>query len=291
MIQYFGKEQKMIKNIKISKIIRDNFISKISYFSNCINKMKILETEKIIRVDSSLPSDTFNICVIKKMESRSLDMILDETVGYFNEKLFPAAVWFWIKTDNKIIDKMEEKGFKFSEKELGMYIPIDKIKSGEFEIEDFTVKEVSSKEEMEIFGKTLGSIFGSSGEAVYVKEFYRLLGKRGGYKDKKLKFYIGLYNGEPVSTGTIYYAEESTGIYDISTKESYRKKGFGTAMFDSLLSKVKEEGSGYCILQASSDGAGIYKSRGFIEAGIIEVYENRNFLEKQKDKDPINRNK
>lgn len=281
----------MEENIKITKLIKENFISKITYFSEYISKIKVLENEKFIRVDSSLPSDTFNIGVIKKTDLEDFDFILADIINYFNKKSFPAAVWLWENIENKIINQMEEKGFEFAEKELGMYIPLNEIKLNKSCTEDFVIRVVSSKKEINIFGEILGSIFGNSEEAVYVKEFYRLLGKEDVYKGENLKFYIGFFNDEPVSTGALYFTEKSIGIYDISTKETYRNRGFGSAVFDYLLNEIKDDDREYCILQASEDGAGIYKNRGFREAGIIEVYENRNFLEKQSAKNLINSNK
>ena len=54
----------METNNKISEIIQKNFISKISYFSKYNSEIKISENSDFMRVDSMLPSDTFNICVL-----------------------------------------------------------------------------------------------------------------------------------------------------------------------------------------------------------------------------------
>ena len=59
----------METNNKISEIIQKNFISKISYFSKYNSEIKISENSDFMRVDSMLPSDTFNICVLKNKNS------------------------------------------------------------------------------------------------------------------------------------------------------------------------------------------------------------------------------
>ena len=59
----------METNNKISEIIQKNFISKISYFSKYNSEIKVSENNDFLRVDSMLPSDTFNICVLKNKNS------------------------------------------------------------------------------------------------------------------------------------------------------------------------------------------------------------------------------
>ena len=170
---------------------------------------------------------------------------------------------------------MPEYGFELSEKETGMYAEISKIKLKKYKNKDFVIKKVSSDEDMEGFSEVLGSIFGDSEEAVYVKKQYDALRKAGIYNGSDMTFYVALYNGEPVSCGTVFITTESAGIYDVATKEEYRKKGFGSAIFNYLLGIAKQSGLEYCILQASADGAGIYKKMGFLEACNINIYENR----------------
>ena len=93
-----------------------------------------------------------------------------------------------------------------------------------------------------------------------------------------MTFFVGYFDGTPVSCGTVYVTEESTGIYDVAVKEDCRKKGFGSAMFAHLMGEAKKNNTKYCILQASSDGAGIYRKMGFTDVCDIDVYENRDFL-------------
>ena len=264
-------------NNEISKIIQENFISKISYFSKYNNKIKITENEEFIRVDSMLPSDTFNICVIKNGKSTKKENILKENTDYFNKKSYPAAVWIW--DDNSASEeKIAENGFGLSEKETGMYIKSEKIPEKYQELEHFIIKRVTSDREMEDFSKVISSIFGATEEAHYVNEEYGILKKEKIYNSPDMVFYVGYYNKEPVSCGTVYKTAESTGIYDVAVKESHRKKGLGSAMFAYLMTEAKKNGTEYCILQASSDGAGIYRKMGFDEVCNIDIYENRDFL-------------
>lgn len=259
---------------KISNIIQKNFISKISFFSKYLITTKVLETKHFARIDASIPSNTFNIAVIKKQNTENIKSILAQTADYFNNKLFPAALWFWEMPNYEIEEEMKNRKFVITEQELGMYLPIDKINTDDIQIENFLIKEVSSRIEMNDFSEILSSIFGNSKESFYVKEYYKLITQNDLYKNSSIKYYIGYYNENAVSTGCLYFTEESIGIYDISTSLHFRKQGFGTAMFNYLLSKIKNDKREYCILQASEDGVKMYKNFGFKEVIKINIYEN-----------------
>ncbi len=267
----------METNNKISEIIQKNFISKISYFSKYNSEIKVSENRDFLRVDSMLPSDTFNICVLKNKNFLEKKEIFQETAEYFNKKSFPAAVWIW--NDNSAAkEKMNKNGFGLSEIEKGMYIDTCEIKEKDHKYDGFTIKKVSSAKEMEEFSEVIASIFGETEEAYYVKKQYDILGKKRIYTDSEMTFYAGYLDDEPVSCGTVYITKESTGIYDVAVKENHRKKGFGSAMFAHLMGEAKKNNTEYCILQASSDGAGIYRKMGFTDVCDIDVYENRDFL-------------
>ena len=224
-----------------------------------------------------LASDTFNICVLKNKNSLEKVEDFQEITEYFNKKSFPAAVWLW--NDNCASkERMEESGFGLSEIEKGMYIDTCKIKEKDLKYEGFTIKKVSSDKQMEDFSKVIASIFGETEEAHYVKRQYDILGQKKIYTDIEMTFFVGYFDGTPVSCGTVYVTEESTGIYDVAVKEDCRKKGFGSAMFAYLMGEAKKNNTEYCILQASSDGAGIYRKMGFTDVCDIDVYENRDFL-------------
>ncbi len=270
----------MEKNNIIAEMVQRNFISKISYFSKYNNKIKVSENDEFLRVDSMLPSDTFNICVLKNRESLEKDSIFREMTEYFNKKSFPAAVWIW--DDNLAAkEKMSGNGFGLSETETGMYIKTDKIVTETHKYNNIEIKKVSSCEEMEDFSNVIASIFGETKESHYVREQYGILAKKEIYTGSDMSFYAGYLNNDPVSCGTIYVTEESTGIYDVAVKEDHRKKGFGSSMFAYLMSEAKKTGTEYCILQASSDGAGIYRKMGFNDVCSIDIYENRDFLDKR----------
>ena len=268
----------MKDNKKLIKVIKGNFTAKISYFSKYNNRVKVIENDDFIRVDSMMSSDTFNICVLKNGESFEKKNILKENADYFNKKSYPAAFWIWDDNSN-LKEEMYKNSFDLSEKETAMYIDTDKIIVKDYSYDNFMIKKVFSDIEMKDFSEVIGSIFGETEEASYVRKQYDILGKERIYKGPDMTFYVGYYDNMPVSCGTVFITAESTGIYDVATKEEYRKKGFGSAMFGYLINEAKKTETEFCILQASFDGAGIYRKMGFTDVCGIDIYENRDFLQ------------
>lgn len=263
---------------RIGNLILTNFIQKISFVARQSSSMHIQETDNYIRVDCGLPADTFNISVLKNRDLTTIDETLfEETINYFNKKAYPMAFWVWGEMDSS---SLISKGLEESEVNIGMYIHTSDIVAAEGAASNFTIREVGSSADVVLFGKTLSHLFGESQEAIHVAQYYSHLSATDLWKKPAMKLYIGLYNNDVVSVGSLIYTKDSVGIYDIATVNEHRNKGFGAAMFNFLLQEIKKQFSGICILQSSKDGFSIYKKAGFQEVCKIQVFENRSLVER-----------
>jgi GNAT superfamily N-acetyltransferase len=75
--------------------------------------------------------------------------------------------------------------------------------------------------------------------------------------------YTGYADGEPVTTGFGYRSGAAIGIYNISTVEAYRKRGYGAAMTARVIDDGAAAGCELAILQSSDMGYPIYERMGF----------------------------
>lgn len=262
-----------MKKEKIINLMRDNFIKKVSFVAQNSDYMSIKESSEFVSVDCGLPSDTFNVSVVKKKPS-NFDDFLERAVGVFTDKKYPMALWCW----EDIAEEIKEKGVYLAEENIGMYADTSGLNISLEIPHNLTIKEVNSVLEVKQFGETVSKMFGESEEAQYIREYYNRLSRTCLYIKSNLKLYIGTFEGRIVSTGSAFYTQDSVGIYDIATLNDFRKKGIGTAMFNYILKDIKENYDGLCILQASEDGASIYKRAGFKSVCRISVYENRDML-------------
>ncbi|KFM99681.1 GNAT family N-acetyltransferase [Bacillus clarus] len=262
------------------KLLLNNFTYKTSYVAKHAAKMIVKETKDYVKVDCGLPTDTFNIITLLNNDVMEEKQELCAEIEYFNQKKFPMSVWFWeTNQDDTLVSELKQLGLKEAEKNVAMVVdlktidPIIDVPAG------FTIQKAASSLHIQKFGDTLSSLFGTSAEGTSVQAYYNQISSLELWDHKDVSLYLGIFEDEVVSIGSLICTTDSIGIYDIATKEKMRERGFGSAMFNFLLNEAKKQKELYCVLQASPDGINIYKKSGFQPVGRMIVFENRHLLE------------
>jgi ribosomal protein S18 acetylase RimI-like enzyme len=78
---------------------------------------------------------------------------------------------------------------------------------------------------------------------------------------------IGRINGQVAGTAALYDRHDVAGIYNVTTPPAYRRRGIGTAMTAAALLAGRDRGLSTGILQATPDGAPVYRRMGFTTVG------------------------
>ncbi len=84
--------------------------------------------------------------------------------------------------------------------------------------------------------------------------------------------YVGYVDDEPVATAEVTLGGGVAGLFNISTIERCRRRGFGSAMTRRALADAREAGYQVAVLQAAPDGVGLYTRVGFAPFGDITEY-------------------
>jgi GNAT superfamily N-acetyltransferase len=256
----------------LSTLVRRNFIAKATYFARLLRGMHVADTEAYIVVDCGLPSDTFNVIIPKNTDLASLADLFENTVSKFSRKQFPVAFWCW--------------GELFTP-ELALFLHYYELVSDETNVTmwlnlrtrlinptnntPLLIRSVQSPDDYGQFADVIAELFGDSPEADQIRHYYQLI-SRTHLPNKPMHFYLGEYKGTIVTTGMLFLDGESAGIYDIATRPDWRGHGFGSHMFDYLLAEAHRQRAWQVVLQASTDGLGIYKRAGFVEVGTVQVF-------------------
>ena len=77
--------------------------------------------------------------------------------------------------------------------------------------------------------------------------------------------YVGYVDGEPVATALTYTGDATVGIYNVATREAWRRRGYGAAITRHAILDAAAAGATVAILQSSAAGRGVYESLGFRE--------------------------
>ncbi|PER51197.1 GNAT family N-acetyltransferase [Bacillus thuringiensis] len=262
------------------QLLIDNFAFKTSYVAQFVPEMSIKETKDYIAVDCGLPADTFNIITLVNNNLTVGIEKLYKEVDYYNQKNFPMSVWLWDEEQERDIkSELIKIGLKEAEQNIAMVADLKTISPTINMPVSFTIQQASSPGQIKKFGETLANLFGISEEGIHVQAFYNQISNLDLWNSENMKLFLGFYEGEVVTVGSLICSKDSIGIYDIATKEETRGRGFGSTMFNFLLQEAQKLKNMYCVLQASPDGINIYKTSGFQAIGKMTVLENRHLIE------------
>jgi GNAT superfamily N-acetyltransferase len=252
----------------------DNLNAKISYSAEKMKKMNVLETEYLLRVDAGLPSYNFNIITLSEKNINLPLNACKKEIDHYNQKGFPMNVWCW-EDRAGTIDVLQRTGLReYETSYVGMLAYLEDLSAAAYDRKDFIIKEVTAAEELIKFGKVLSSLYKETGEYKQINAYFKEISSLPLKSDSKMKHYIGLYEGEIVSIGSLMFTGKTAGMYDIATLQDARGKGLGTEMVQFLINKAKDSGAVYCTLQASPEAENIYKRLGFEKIGGLKVFAN-----------------
>ncbi|MHA2430674.1 MAG: GNAT family N-acetyltransferase [Promethearchaeota archaeon] len=143
---------------------------------------------------------------------------------------------------------------------LNLYELIDK----DIELENLDIKVVQNETMLQQWVNTVSVVFKIKIDLELSK--YLLF-------EKESRFYLGFYNGKPVSTLLLYLSSGVAGLHAVSTLPDYRNKGFGLAISGVALKEAYKLGYKISVLQASELGEKVYRKFGFNKYCDIFSYE------------------
>lgn len=261
----------------MKQAVRKNFEEQASYFAKSMPKMIVADHGNFLSVDCGLPSDTFNVIVVRDLFDTA--RLLNEGVGYFMAKRFPMAIWYWEEDiDKSNMDVLIAYGLTHSETHVSMYADLTVAQAKVSEPEGLIINYASSPGEIRQYGTVIASLFGDSAEGRNIATYFNLLSEYPMSSYPAMRQYLGTYHDQVVATGALFIGREAAGIYDIATRAEYRHRGIGSAMFAYLLNEARSYQHRYAVLQASADGIGIYLKAGFTPIGDVHTFENRALL-------------
>jgi GNAT superfamily N-acetyltransferase len=87
-----------------------------------------------------------------------------------------------------------------------------------------------------------------------------------------LRCYVGYAEGVAVAAAEVTIAAAVAGVYNVSTLEAWRGRGFASALLRHALLDARAEGTSRAVLQAAAGATGLYRRLGFIPAGEITEF-------------------
>jgi GNAT superfamily N-acetyltransferase len=214
------------------------------------------------------PIDYHNAVVRADVPARDADAMIAESLAELRKHDVPGS---WHVGPSMRPDDLGERltaaGFAPGGSEPGMAVRIPKLLAPRA-VPGLEILRVGDDNALAVWEATLGRGFGEGEkEARWVASVYRKLG----YGDP-WRHYLGLLDGTPVATTTVFLGAGVAGVYFVMTVPEARRRGIGTAITHAAL---REAGSvaEYGVLGSSPAGRSVYAGLGFREYCTIELYE------------------
>ncbi|MEU4194743.1 GNAT family N-acetyltransferase [Kribbella sp. NPDC026611] len=168
---------------------------------------------------------------------------------------------------DELVQALLAAGFTDGGAEPGMAVRIAHLVSPAA-VPGLEIVRVTDDDALAVWERTLGRGFGEGErEARWVASVYRKLGFADPWRH-----YLGLLNGEPVATTTIFLTTGVAGVYFVMTVPEARRRGIGAAITHAALTQAADVAE-YGVLGSSPAGKPVYERLGFREKCTIELYE------------------
>lgn len=256
--------------------VRKNFEEKVSYVARNLNGMVVDDQATFLVVDCGLPSDTFNVIVLRDLR---VSAEMQASCDRFISKGFPFAVWGWESAiNNADLSHLTQQGLVHTETHRAMYADLSSMQLASLPVEGLEIKQATTAGDLLYFGEVISDLFGDSSEGRQVLTYFEHLCSYPLSMFPDLRYYVGTFQGKAVAIGTLFVGSQTVGIYDIVTHDDYRRRGIGSAMFQRLLKDALTTNRRFAVLQASPDGLGIYLKAGFKVTGDVLTFERRDIV-------------
>jgi len=145
-------------------------------------------------------------------------------------------------------------GFSNVYQQAGMAIEIKNLKDKAIDRNDLIVEKVDNETSLKQWSEIVSLVFGLNVDF----DFLRFM-----CLQEHVQFYLGKFEGKPVSTLMLYLSSGVAGLHAVSTLPEYRNKGFSLTISRAALIDAFEMGHRVGVLQASSLGERVYRKLGF----------------------------
>jgi hypothetical protein len=194
------------------------------------------------------------------LEVAEIERICQEVEG--------KGVPFWLQARQSLtIDVaaiVDELGFRLADSEAGMVVRRDELTAARST--SLRVERITEGDGLRTAMEVAAAGFETPTELMEPMYSADVLATPG------VSVYLGRSEGQPVSTAVSYLANDTLGIFGVATPNSFRRRGFGTAITAHACDRGFIDGARLAWLQSSSLGEPVYRRLGFRRVETYLLY-------------------
>ncbi len=247
-----------------------NFVTHASWAASRVPGMVVRDAPDLVLVDSGLACDTFNFVLRARLDRGALAARIADALGHFHGVGRPFSWWVGpADLPADLGDVLEARGLARTESELAMAadlagLPDEPAPAG------LEIRRVRTPAELGDFARVNAANWSPPDEDVV--RFHERTAPVTIPAGAPQWFYVGYFEGAPVAAAELTVGGGVAGLYGISTRAAFRRRGFGRALTLRPLLDARATGLRHAVLQASADGAPVYRRLGFEAFGAITEY-------------------
>ena len=240
----------------ISEQLDANVIGKLTYLPERLG-MKVFEDERIVTVNTGIPSDMFNVVCLKEY-----DADWQTAQDMFDAAGLPFALQYGFGNNKeKREDFIEKSCVKSEEVESGMFMDISAL-SDVVHCAELEILQVTDSRTLRDFITVYKGIIPDDGAAI--EQFYSAAAPFIINSDSALKLFVGYIAERPIATGALFLHADVAGIWDVTVLPNFRRRGIATDMVTRLLIQARDVYKYHTsVLTASDAGEKVYCKMGF----------------------------
>jgi ribosomal protein S18 acetylase RimI-like enzyme len=260
-----------LKRASLAEAADANLVAHAGWTHTQIAGMRLLDQGELVLIDSGLPSDTFNLNCRARLDPAAAPARVREAVAYFRQVRRPFSWWVGPADQPHSLGQMlRALGLEGSEQERLMAANLDDLQPSELSPTGLRILRVQSTAQLRSYAQILAHNW--TPPDAHVLRFYALAEAALLGSETPLWLYLAFVGEEPVATAELTVGGGVVGVYNAATIESYRRRGFATALIRHCLQAAREKGYRTAVLQAAPRAESVYQRLGFQAFGEITEY-------------------
>lgn len=248
-----------------------NFAVHAAWAARQLAEARVREDAGLLLVDSGRPCDTFNFVLGARLTAAGADAAVADALRFFAATRHPFSWWVGpADTPDDLGARLERAGLERAESEEAMAVELARLVLPTARAAGLEVRRARTPAELADFARVNAANW-MPPDAHVVAHYARcaplLLGEAS-----PLWFYVGYVDGEAVAAAELTVGGGAVGLYGISTLAAHRGRRYGTMLTLQPLLDARAAGHRLGVLQASSDGAGVYRRLGFETFGRVTEF-------------------